>query len=149
MDGNKDRPREVSSTDGGRRHRRDNEIVRDPRFFNREINPLYLAEAYSFLYDKEEEQLAEKQKRGEDVKKQLERVEARKRLLHLKRLQKEARETEMERVKEGKTPFYLSRKQAKVMQTLHTAKTKGVDHVLSKLKKKQKERDNKSRRAYE
>lgn len=142
-------PQEISSLKNRRRERKSPEIIKDPRFFRREVNPLYLANAYSFLYSKQEEELAERQRKGENVKKELERVEARKKLLYVKRAEKEARTQELERVKEGKKPFYLSRKHKKIIQTVYTAKEKGAEHVINRLKKKQKEKDNKSRGIYE
>ncbi|EIJ88843.1 hypothetical protein NEPAR06_2250 [Nematocida parisii] len=147
---NKSTPQEVSST-ARNRDRRHNPInpIKDPRFFNKEVNPIYLADNYSFLYDKEKEILKERQNKGDNVQKEMERIEARNKLLYVKRNEQQEKQKELERVKEGKKPFYISRKQAKVAQAMYTAQNKGAEYLINRLKKKQKERDNKSRSIYE
>ncbi|OAG32481.1 hypothetical protein NEIG_02316 [Nematocida sp. ERTm5] len=145
---NKSTPQEVSSTTR-QRERRSNNIIKDPRFFNKAVNPIYIADNYSFLYDKEKELLKERQNKGDNVQKEMERIEARNKLLYVKRNEQQEKEKELERVKEGKKPFYISRKQTKVIQAMYTAQNKGAEYLINRLKKKQKERDNKSRSIYE
>ncbi|KAI5165403.1 hypothetical protein NEIRO03_0402 [Nematocida sp. AWRm78] len=146
---NKSTPQEVSSTTRQRERRSNNNIIKDPRFFNKVINPIYIADNYSFLYDKERELLKERQNKGDNVQKEMERIEARNKLLYVKRNEQQEKEKELERVKEGKKPFYISRKQTKVIQAMYTAQNKGAEYLINRLKKKQKERDNKSRSIYE
>ncbi|KAH9387307.1 uncharacterized protein NEMAJ01_2203 [Nematocida major] len=143
------KPQEVSSAQERKESRQETAPIKDPRFFKGTVNPLYFSDTYGFLYEKEEEQLAERQKQGENVKRQLERVEARKKLLHLRRTEQEIKKSEFERVKEGKVPFYTSRKHRKIIQTVYSAKEKGAEHIINRLKKKRKERENKSRRICE
>ncbi|KAI5189436.1 hypothetical protein NEMIN01_0499 [Nematocida minor] len=144
----RNQPEEVSSMEKKEKVKKD-PIINDPRFFKKEVNPLYFSDTYGFLYEKEKEQLERKSKRNEDVKKQMARIEARNKIISTKRKEKEEREKEMERVKEGKTPFYLSHKQKKMIKTAYEAKEKGLEHVLNRIKKKKKEKENRSRRLLE
>lgn len=121
----------------------------DPRFFAAPRNPLVYFSNYKFLYDREEAAVQKKKANGENVKSELSRMEARARYLRLKEKEQERRGAELERVKEGKTPFYLSRKQKRLEEALDTAKDKGVEYVVNKIKKKIREKENKSRQDIE
>ncbi|KAI5186525.1 hypothetical protein NEHOM01_1525 [Nematocida homosporus] len=135
-------PIEISSK---RTRKREEAPILDPRFFNTKINLLKHVENYQFLYDKDKEVLAERQAQGQDIKEQKARIAARERLIRLQQAERERSQLEAELVKEGKKPFYLSSKRKRILQAMETAKDKGVDAVVSRLKKKEKAKENKSR----
>lgn len=147
-------PEEVSSLENKdtQKNRKKQPIINDPRFFQKKINPLYLSDTYGFLYEKEKEQIEQLAKKGgtnEEVKKKLAKIEERNKIIYARRKEKEERDKEKEKVKNGKTPFYLSHKQKKMIKTVYTAKEKGLEHVVNRIKKKQKEKENKSRHLLE
>ncbi|KAI5189053.1 hypothetical protein NECID01_0408 [Nematocida sp. AWRm77] len=139
-------PLEISSE---KRKREKEEQVLDPRFFAQPKNSLRYFENYKFLYDKEKEAVQKRKERGENVKSSLSRMEARERYLKLKEKEQERRDAEIERVREGKAPFYLSRKRKRIEEAIDTAKNKGVEYVVNKIKKKIKEKENRSRKDIE
>ncbi|KAI5181181.1 hypothetical protein NEOKW01_1400 [Nematocida sp. AWRm80] len=140
-------PKEISSRK--ERTRKEPERILDPRFNAQLFDPLRHAKNYSFLYEYEQKQLIKNQSQGKNVKQQLQRIQERERLLRLKEKEKEARQLELDLVKQGKKPFYLSRQNKKLIQALDTAEHKGIEHVTAKLRKKQREKDNKSRELIE
>lgn len=144
-------PKEVSSRRERKKYKTEN--VYDPRFTQKYFDPLKHAENYQFLYDKEKEYLIKQQKSGktsrEEDRARKARIEARERLLKEKRIEKERRELEIDLVKQGKKPFYISSKQKRVIRSIETAKEKGIAHTMRVLRKKEKEKENKSRKALE
>ncbi|OAG30135.1 ribosomal RNA-processing protein 36 [Nematocida displodere] len=136
-------PVEVSSK--WERKRKEEPAILDPRFNPEKFNPLKHTENYQFLYSREKDHVDALVAKGENVKSIKSRITARERFLKLKMKEKERRDLEIELVKQGKTPYYLSSKKRKLVEAIDTAQEKGVEHVLSKIKKKQKEKENRSR----
>ncbi|KAI5172664.1 hypothetical protein NEFER03_1720 [Nematocida sp. LUAm3] len=136
-------PMEISSKK--ERKRKEQESTLDPRFFSPQVDPLKLADNYNFLYRKEKEILEKSKLEGKDIRDKLSRMHARENLIKMKKLEKERKELEWEMVKEGKKPYYLSRKQQRLVQAIETAKEKGVDRVVSRIKKKERAKEYKSR----
>lgn len=139
-----EKPVEVSSRKG--RRARDAKHG-DPRFnFSGAFNPLKHAEAYAFLYEREEREIESLRQQGRDARSMESRREAREK--HVRRLALEKRRMEMEKelVKRGKKPYFVSGRKRKIMEAVEDLKTRGAEEVKKGLMRKQKERENKTKR---
>jgi len=120
-------------------------VVMDPRFIQPKFNPLRHFRNYGFLYELEKDQMANREMSKEERKSRSSRIEARERYIKIKEKEKERRDEEMKLVEKGKKPFYQTRKQKKIEELIDKAQEKGAEYVINKIKKKTRERENKSR----
>jgi len=137
-------PQEITST--REKSRREEHIVMDPRFVPEKFNAVRHYDNYKFLYEKEKEVLSKRTKNTKEIKSAMSRMEARERYMRMKQQEQKRREEELERVVAGKKPYYMSNKQKKIEEAVEKAKEKGAVYVISKLKKKTKEKDNRTRK---
>jgi hypothetical protein len=142
-----ERPEEVTS----RRifEKKGEKKISDPRFTlsTDRFHALRHFENYSFIYEKEKEGLDRKRREGNEDESAESRREARER--YMKRISSEKKKIESERelaAVRGKKPYFVCGRKRKIAEMMEEAKAKGVEEVKNKLLKKQKERENRSKR---
>lgn len=151
LEGSTGQPREITSRKPF--ESKDKGEILDPRFTAGGFDSLTHYERYSFLYEAEKKKLNEEveklvkmghdpesgsSKRAKEIKDAQLRMQARQREIKIKRALRERKQIELELVKQGKLPYYLSNKKVKIIEAVQTAKEKGEQHVLSQLRKRKK-----------
>jgi len=162
---NKNRPMEISSKKPVSRYREVVEVkkkkTRDPRFDNLsgKFNEDLFKKSYKFLSEMEENEMNMIQEKIKKTKNSLEKEklsrvyqslkskkqteEAKERRQAIKR---EWRKKEMQRVKEGKKPYFLKKADLKRMELIDkykNTKSKSIDKILEKRRKKNASKEHK------